>query len=258
MREYAMNMKNKIKAIFLGTNGWYDSNTGNTICTLLVTDKYNIILDAGNGIYKADQYINKKNPVHLFLSHFHIDHIEGLHILAKFRFKELVIYGQPGTREILNEFIGDKYSIPLKKLLFPAKVVELKEVWNRLPYRVQALPLVHASKCYGYRIEIDDKIISYCTDTGYCKNSVILSKGADLLISECALLPGKQTKQWPHMNPELAAKLAKNSGAKKLVLTHFDANEYRSIGQRMRALKKAKSIFTTTIVAKDGLTTDIT
>ena len=46
-----------MKIVFLGTNGWYDSKTGNTICTLLETENNYIIFDAGNGIYQLDQYI---------------------------------------------------------------------------------------------------------------------------------------------------------------------------------------------------------
>ena len=86
-----------MKVIFLGTNGWYDTDTGNTICTLINSEKYHIILDAGNGIYKADRYIHDDLPVYLFLSHFHLDHIEGLHVLNKFRFSQgLRIFGQKG------------------------------------------------------------------------------------------------------------------------------------------------------------------
>lgn len=53
-----------MKVIFLGTNGWYDTKTGNTTCILIETDDYFIILDAGNGIYKIDQYIRSKKPIH--------------------------------------------------------------------------------------------------------------------------------------------------------------------------------------------------
>ena len=42
--------------IFLGTNGWYDSDTGNTICILIESDDYYIVLDAGNGIDKLYRY----------------------------------------------------------------------------------------------------------------------------------------------------------------------------------------------------------
>lgn len=240
-----------MKIIFLGTNGWYDTDTGNTICTLIDTSTHYILLDAGNGIYKADRFIKKDKPVHLFLSHFHIDHIEGLHALAKFRFKELRIFGQPGTIKTMREFLADKYSIPLNKLAYKASAHDIDVGWHRMPYWIQALPLLHASKCFGYRIETDNRLISYCTDTGYCGNSEILSKGVDLLISECALLPGKQTKEWPHMNPELAAKLARESGAKELILTHFDAHEYRTLAQRRQALAKAKKIFGRTKIAYD-------
>ena len=40
--------------IFLGTNGWYDSPTCSTICTLINSQRCHILLDAGNGIYEAD------------------------------------------------------------------------------------------------------------------------------------------------------------------------------------------------------------
>jgi len=36
-----------MKITFLGTNGWYDTDCGNTICTLLETTKAYILLDAG-------------------------------------------------------------------------------------------------------------------------------------------------------------------------------------------------------------------
>lgn len=93
-----------MKITFLGTNGWYDTDCGNTICTLIETKTAYILLDAGNGIYKADKYIKKNLPVYLLLSHFHIDHMEGLHILAKFRFTSLEIIGQTGTKKRSGNF----------------------------------------------------------------------------------------------------------------------------------------------------------
>ena len=90
-----------MKIIFLGTNGWYDTKTGNTICTLIDAKDYFIVLDAGNGFHKLDRYFNKEKPIYLFLSHFHLDHIIGLHILDKFVFKQgISIYGQKGTKNI--------------------------------------------------------------------------------------------------------------------------------------------------------------
>ena len=50
-----------MKIAFLGTNGWYDTKTGNTVSALVDTKKYYIVLDAGNGIHKLDKYLTKPN-----------------------------------------------------------------------------------------------------------------------------------------------------------------------------------------------------
>ncbi|MEI6479112.1 MAG: MBL fold metallo-hydrolase, partial [bacterium] len=109
------------KVTFLGNVGWYDMLCGNTICTQIETKKAYIILDAGNGIHKATRYIKINLPVYLFLSHFHIDHIEGLHTLAKFKFKSMEIIGQTATKATIKEFLAPKHSIPSIKCLPPAK-----------------------------------------------------------------------------------------------------------------------------------------
>lgn len=243
-----------MKITFLGTNGWFDNDCGNTICSLIETKTAYIILDAGNGIHKADRYIKKDLPVYLFLSHFHIDHLEGLHTLAKFHFKALQILGQTGTKSTIKEFLAPKYSIPSDKLPYACNVIDIKEGWHSMPFRFRALPLVHASKCFGYRFEIDGKIVSYCTDTGYCHNSVELSRHADLLISECAFLGGQQSDVWPHMNPQLAAKLAVESEANRLALTHFDAALYTTLAKREKAQMQARKIFPEAFSVYDGLT----
>lgn len=246
-----------MKITFLGTNGWFDTGCGNTICTIIETKSAYIILDAGNGIHKADKYIKKDLPVYLFLSHFHIDHIEGLHLLAKFRFRSLDIIGQTGTRAMIREFLAPKYSIPVHKLPFPCKVRDINEGRHNSPCKFTALELVHASTCLGYRLKIEDRIISYCTDTGYCKNSVELSRNADLLISECALLSGQTSDYWPHMNPQLAAELALESKAKRLALTHFDAALYTTMAKRAKAQKHAQKIFPHTFSTRDRLSINI-
>jgi ribonuclease BN (tRNA processing enzyme) len=80
---------------------------------------------------------------------------------------------------------------------------------------------------------------------------------ADLLISECALLSGQTYDFWPHMNPQLAAKLAVESKAKKLALTHFDAALYTTMTKREKAQEHARMIFPETFSAYDGLRIDI-
>ena len=75
-----------MKIFFLGTNGWYDTETGNTLSILIETKHEYIILDAGGGFHKIGRYIKGSKPIYLFLSHMHLDHIIGLHTLVRFNF----------------------------------------------------------------------------------------------------------------------------------------------------------------------------
>jgi ribonuclease BN (tRNA processing enzyme) len=243
-----------MKAIFLGTNGWYDTETGNTICTLVQTERYDIIFDAGNGIHRAERHIDGGRPVFLFLSHFHIDHIEGLHILAKFRFpKGLCICGPAGSRKILGTFLNDPFTVPFAALPYPARILEIPEEAASLPFSVEVLPLRHSAFTLGFRIAMDSRIISYCPDTGYCENAVTLAKSADLLITECAFKPGQSSEIWPHLNPETAARIALEAGAKRLALTHFDAGVYQRLAERRESEAVAAGIFPATTAGMDGL-----
>lgn len=243
-----------MKIIFLGTNGWYDTETGNTICTLIQTEQYAIILDAGNGLHRAERYLDGAKPTFLFLSHFHVDHIEGLHILAKFRFeKGLVLCGPTGCRHILGTFLNQPFTVPLAELPYPTRIMEIPEEATSLPFPLEALPLRHSSLTLGYRFAIDGRIIAYCPDTGYCENAVTLGRSADLLITECAYKQGRYCEEWPHLNPETAARIACEAGAKRLALTHFDAGIYQSLPERKESEAVAAGIFPATTAGRDGL-----
>ena len=242
-----------MKIVFLGTNGWYSTKTGNTPCVLIDSDSYYVVLDAGDGIHKLDNFITSNKPIYLFISHFHLEHIFGFHILPKFRFKQgITVYGQKGTKGILNHLIQHPFTVPLSDLPTRITVKELSEGKHRIPFPVTCKYLLHADPCFGYRVSLDGKTIAYCTDTGICDNSLELSKDADILIHECASKQGRYYKKWPHANPQEAAELALKAKVKQLVLFHFDALLYKSLEDRKQAETEAKKIFKNTVAAIDG------
>ncbi len=159
-----------MRIVFLGTNGWYDTATGNTVSIFIDSSGYTVILDAGNGLWRPDRYADFNKPAYLFLSHFHLDHVAGLHVINKFVFRKGL---------------------------------------------------------------------------------------ADLLIAECALKPGHQAPEWPHLNPESAARIALEGRVKKLVLVHFDAEMYTTIGQRLQAKAVAETIFKPVVSAQDEMVIDV-
>jgi ribonuclease BN (tRNA processing enzyme) len=244
-----------IKIVFLGTNGWYDTKTGNTICTLIETSNYFIILDAGNGLFKIDQFISETNKklIYIFLSHFHLDHIIGLHTLSKFNFTTGIrIYGQKGTKETLNKIIDAPYTVPFNKLPYSVDILELSEGTHNIPFLIECKFLLHSSPCMGYRFKLDDKIVAYCVDTGFCKNAVELAYNADLLIAECSFKSGQANVEWPHLNPENASLIAKDANSKELALNHFDANIYTTLKDRKEAEEKARETFKNSFVTEDN------
>lgn len=242
-----------MKIIFLGTNGWYDTKTGNTPCVLIDTKDFYLVLDSGNGIYKLDRYIKEKKPIHLFISHLHLDHIEGLHILPKFKFQnQMTIFVFLGMKNYLLKFANFPFTLPFEKQKFSIVVKELSEGKHSLPYNLQVLPLEHQAPTMGLRFELEKKIIAYCSDTAVCENGKILAKKVDWLIHECSWIKLKEIK-WGHSFPWEVAKLAKEAAVKNLFLTHFAADEFTSFSLRKKAEEEAKKIFPRTKVAKDGL-----
>ena len=249
----------EIEVYFLGTNGWFTTHTGNTVSVLLKTKDYSIICDAGEGLQYLDEYADQTKPAFLFLSHFHIDHIVGLHLLNKFHFKKgLKIITYPGGAGILKTFIHQPFTISWEDLPFDVELVEIERGRHaQFPFGLVSEDLEHSSRCFGYRFEINGKTITFCTDTGRCDGMLKLSDKADLLITECAYKSGQENAGWPHLNPEKAAQIAKDANVKQLVLTHFDAQLYKTKQDRLDAQKVAKKIFLNTLAAEDRMSLQV-
>jgi ribonuclease BN (tRNA processing enzyme) len=250
-----------MKMHFLGTNGWHDSETGETPCILIDSREAYVVLDAGNAFRKIDRHIkDPKKPIFLFLSHFHLDHISGLHMLMKFDFPQgMHIYGQPGTEKILEIFLASPFTASAEAVRkkYPLEISDLAEGDNSVHgLKIKTRFLVHADPCFGYSFLLEGKKVTYCTDTGACDAMTELAEGSDVLITECAWRKRKES-EWPHLAPEDAAEAAKKSGSKKLILVHFDAVNYPDAMERKNAESRARKIFPETLAANDDLVLDV-
>lgn len=251
-----------MKIIFLGTNGWYTTETGNTPSILIDSKKHYVVFDAGNGIYKLDKYITENKPISLFISHFHIDHVSGLHALAKFKFPQGIdVYVGRGRKKDFETLVSPPYTIGyqpnsknITNLKTEIRLHELSDGEQNINFPVSAIELFHAYRDHGFRVTLENKIVAYSGDCGITDKSRELAKNVDLLIHECSFIEEMQgSKTWGHVDPKAAALLAKDSGTKKLVLTHFDASRYDTLEKRKEAEKKARTIFPNTIFARDDM-----
>lgn len=254
-----------MKIYFLGTNGWYSSPTGDTPCILIDSKDHYVIFDAGNGIYKIDKYIKEDKPISLFLTHFHIDHVSGLHMLGKFNFKQGIdIYFANGRKKDFETFVNPPYTIGInydKKNILNLKTKirlhELDEGDNNVGFPVEMRKLYHGYENHGFKVTLGKKSIVYSGDTKIASNGLLLAKGADLLIHECSNIVSSEKDEWGHTDPIQTAKFARDAGVKKLVMTHFGASLYDTLEKRKVAKKKAQKIFQNTIAATDDLILEI-
>jgi len=97
------------------------------------------------------------------------------------------------------------------------------------------------------------QVVAFVMDTRLCKGAFELAQGADMLICESTYLEMDADKAHDngHLTAKQAARIAKESGAKQLVLTHFS----RRYERRAPFVEEAREIFTEddgeVIAAKD-------
>lgn len=243
-----------MRVVLLGTNGWFDTETGNTISLLIEERDWFLVLDAGMGIRRLDQYVGTPRPGYLFLSHFHLDHSCGIHLLGKFNCaSRLTVFGQPGIEQHLGLLFNRPYTVGPAELPYPVAIQAVEGIVTGFPFAARTLPLVHSDPVQGLRVESGGRVIAYVPDTGYCENAVTLARGADLLFAECAYRPGEERPAWPHLNPESAARIAREAGARRLVLVHFDARNYPTLEARREAEIAARAVFPESTAGMDGM-----
>ena len=148
---------------------------GNTPCVELRLGDTIILFDAGTGIIPFGQSIvreSRSGHLHVFLTHFHWDHISGLpfFVPAFTPGYRIDVYGPGGSPEELEEHIAQQMRAPY----FPVET----ETWLATvryhtphhepvhvgPATITSFVLHHPGLTFGYRIEVNGKIILFCPD----------------------------------------------------------------------------------------------
>jgi ribonuclease Z len=104
------------------------------------------------------------------------------------------------------------------------------------------------------------RVVVYCTDTTYCRGAVELSRGADLLIHEATFAEADEglAVRSTHSTASMAARVALESGARRLVLTHLSPRYFPGNQTAPEdLLNEARAIFTGTELAHDFLSIDV-
>jgi ribonuclease BN (tRNA processing enzyme) len=188
------------------------------------------LLDLGSGTLRSllRYGLNFSDMDVLALTHLHPDHVGDLiPLLFATRYSLGYTRREPFTLLAARGF--KDFHGKLKRAFGewvepPAGLMELRELsptgpeevrWEGLTIR--SAPTGHTEGSLAYRLEAEGRSLVYSGDTGVSAALVELAQAADLLVLEASnpfKVPG-------HLTPAEAGRLARQAGARRLLLTHF-------------------------------------
>ena len=220
---------------------------GNTSCVqLTLSDGSLLVLDAGTGIRNLGIALRpSEQPVHILLTHLHLDHIQGLMFFPPlFRPEsQVVIWGPASPEASLRDRIGRYISAPLT----PVEVRELpcqvsfREAetteWRIGPARIRAASVSHRGPTPGIprrgRWQLRSAT-SLTTSRDWAPRSTSWARewisGFDLARESTLLIHDRQYTDdeypehlgWGHSSLSDALVLGQRTGTERLLLFHHD------------------------------------
>jgi phosphoribosyl 1,2-cyclic phosphodiesterase len=250
---------------------------GNTPCLeLIAPDGTQFILDCGTGLRMlgsrwAAPNGGKAAETHILVTHYHWDHIQGIPFFSplyvennefhfySFRSKFL---GRDSLKQVFEAQMAMPY-FPVDMSAMSAKR-KFKEVDGGDSFKVgenkiTARWLNHPQGCLGFRIETPAGTVAYATDnepgdTKLDENLRELAADADIFINDAQFTPEQletTRKGWGHSSWLEGAKVARQAGAKTLVLFHHDPDSTDRMVDAI--LRQAREEFDSVFAASEGM-----
>jgi len=214
---------------------------GNTTCLEVEASGNDVlIIDGGTGIRELGQFhektTSKAKHYHIFLTHFHWDHIQGLPFFAGFfhPLNQVTFYSSvPGFEAILRGQMRQPY-FPIPLSVFPAKLEFFELGQSALTLggtEVRWKTVNHPGSCLSYRFDRQGKSFIFSTDTelrveDFEKNPENLAfyQDADVLVLDAQYTLGEaiDRSDWGHSSSSLAVDFALDFGIKTLYLFHHE------------------------------------
>ena len=245
---------------------------GRTLCTSVsLPDGGVVIIDAGTGIRRLGEKLMSRRGdklviCHVFLTHFHLDHIMGIPFFQLlYSEKADLIFYAPAPQQETKRYLGAL----MEGRLFPIDFMETAsrksfQIAPQEDYRIgemtiSSCPLRHPQGSVAYKIKGKEKTIVISTDTehpeeGVDERLVSFVEGADYLVYDAFFTPeeyeaGRQG--WGHSTWLAGVEVAKAAGVKNLYLSHFNPNH--SDQKIDDILTSARKEFSQTHAARQGL-----
>jgi phosphoribosyl 1,2-cyclic phosphodiesterase len=258
---------------------------GNTVCVgVRLADGTQIILDAGTGVrVLGDEMMAAglpRDPIHLFVTHAHWDHIMGAPFFAPLWHKDshILIHALSprAERSIAKMVMFDGEHFPIAARDIPARVERPPFTGDRVRVGsavVSQVLLNHPGGCDGFRIDDDDGAsLCYLTDnelappgplTTTMDQLAAFARGASLVIHDAQYLAAEMPahRGWGHSVVDDVLELGRLAEARSLALHHHDPwrddDALDRIGAGAAEWAAARAPSLQTLVAREGLTLEL-
>jgi len=150
-----------MKIIPLGTNGFFSSFGRQTACYAIPLENILILLDAGSGLFRfaedeGKKLLEGKKEIHIYLSHYHLDHTFGFYAAFKLLKEKKVKVFASEDRQVFSELVAlDHFPINYQKLHknFSFKIIK-EGILNSKEYKVAVKKQNHRGEVsLAYRFE---------------------------------------------------------------------------------------------------------
>ncbi len=245
---------------------------GNTSCVEVRVNGHLYIFDCGTGFRNLGksltrEFAGKSLQAHIFISHFHWDHIQGIPFfnpLYESRDNYFFFHSSNrsrGLQRAIEEQMADPYfPVDMTEMAAHRNFYDIEE--DRINFddcTIQSLWLNHPQGCLGFRLEAREGTLVYATDNEpghpqFDKNVRKLAQGADILIYDAQYLPEEyeaKKRGWGHSHWREAINIVMESGAKELVLFHHDPDHPDSCIDHI--VQQASSYYPKIRAAAEGL-----
>jgi phosphoribosyl 1,2-cyclic phosphodiesterase len=214
---------------------------GNTSCGEITYGKDRVLIDGGSGIRNFSDHIMQAEPTqtefHIYLTHFHWDHLIGLPFFVPLYLKGKAVHFY-GAHDDLEEairilFRKPQFPVPFKVISPQIHVHKVKprEAFEIGGISVTPYQLDHPDPCWGARVEAGGKSIAWCVDTEGTRTTpeelgpdLPLYKNADVMVfdAQYSFSEALEKINWGHSSGPIGIDLALREGVKRVVFMHHD------------------------------------
>ena len=219
----------------VGCSGSFPGPGSPASCYLLTTPlpdggEFTVVVDLGSGALGPLQtHVALDRVDAVLLSHLHPDHFMdlcGLYVARRYHpttpaTGRLPVYGPSNTLERLSEAYGPDGGRKMSDV-YDVRTWTDGGTYGIGPLTVTVRRVAHPVEAYGLRVEHGGRVLTYSGDTDTCDALTELSRSADLLLAEAAFEEGRDDEhRGVHLTGRRAGEVARQAGARSLVLTHL-------------------------------------